>query len=183
MKRDINEIVEIPQGIVANVNNGIVEMKGNGKEIKKVLPQNPKVKMELKEGKIIFTAKNATKRELKLTNSLIAHVKNMIDGINEDFLYKLEICNVHFPVTVRVDGNELRIKNFLGEKIERVAKIIDNVKVSVKGTSIEVSSPDIEAAGQTAARMELATKIRNRDRRVFQDGIFIIEKPGRRDAK
>lgn len=183
MKKDINEVVEIPQGIITTVNGGIVEMKGKGKEVRRVLPQNPKVKMELKDGKIIFSSKSATRRELKLTNSLIAHIKNMIDGINEDFVYKLEICNVHFPVTVRVEGKELRIKNFLGEKIERVARIIDNVKVVVKGTSIEVSSPNIEAAGQTAARMELATKIRNRDRRVFQDGIFITEKPGRRDAK
>jgi len=183
MKKDLNEVIEVPQGIVATISGGVVNMKGNGKELRRVLPQSPKIKMELKDGKITLSSKNATKRELALTNSLVAHIKNMIDGINEDFIYKLEICNVHFPVTVRVEGKELRIKNFLGEKIERVARIIDNVKVEIKGTGIEISSPDIEAAGQTAARMELATKIRNRDRRVFQDGIFITEKPGRRDAK
>jgi large subunit ribosomal protein L6 len=180
MKKDLNEVIEIPQGINANISDATIILKGKGKEIKRIFPQSPKIKMELKDGKIVISSQKATKRELKLTNSLVAHIKNMIDGISEDFVYKLEVCNVHFPVTVRLDGKQLKIKNFLGEKIERSADLLDNVKVNIKGNNIEVSSPDIEAAGQTAARIEIATKIRNRDRRVFQDGIFIIEKPGRR---
>jgi large subunit ribosomal protein L6 len=82
-------------------------------------------------------------------------------------------------MTVKIEGDKFKIKNFLGEKIERTAMICPNTKVSIKGNIVEVSSVDIEKAGQTAANIEIATKIRNRDRRVFQDGIFITEKPGR----
>jgi len=77
-----------------------------------------------------------------------------------------------------VEGDEIIIKNFLGEKIPRKAKILPNTSVEIKSNQIIVSSSNIEFAGQTAANIERATKIKKRDRRIFQDGIFIIEKPG-----
>jgi len=42
-----------------------------------------------------------------------------------------------------------------------------------------LNGPNLEDAGQTAANIERATKIKGFDPRVFQDGIYIIEKPGR----
>jgi len=181
MKRDIEQIIEIPAGFEASTHNSEVVMKSKGKEIKKQFPESPKIKLEKKDNKIVISTKKGTKRELKLINSIAAHLRNMVSGLNEEYFYKLEVCNVHFPMTVKLDGNTIKIKNFLGEKVDRTCQILPNVKVSVKGNNIEIYSPDIEAAGTTAARIEHATNIRNRDRRVFQDGIFIVEKPGRRE--
>lgn len=179
MKKNIEQQIEFPAGMDFSFSNGELVVKGKGKEVKRTFLQNPKISMEKKNNSFVLKSEKATKRELKLLNSIAAHVRNIVHGIEEDYLYKLEVCNVHFPVTVKLEGNLLKIKNFLGEKIDRTSEILPNVKVVVKGNQIEVSSPDIEAAGQTAARMEIATKIRNRDRRVFQDGIFITQKPGR----
>ena len=80
-------------------------------------------------------------------------------------------------MSVKIENNFLIILNFLGEKIPRKAIILPDVKVSVNGDIIIVESSNLENAGQTAANIEIATKIRNRDRRIFQDGIYIIEKP------
>lgn len=180
MKKNILSEIAIPSEIQVSLNESVVIMKSNGKEIKRKFPESPKVEMKQEGNKIIIKSDKATKRELKLVNSIIAHIHNMISGLEEEFVYKLEVCNVHFPMVVKVDGDDIKIKNFLGEKIDRHAKILPNVKVKVSGNNIEVSSPDVEAAGQTAARIEIATKIRNRDRRVFQDGIFITSKPDRK---
>lgn len=179
MKKKIEEIIEMPAGITAELKNAEITLKGKGKEIKRNFVENPKIKITVEGSKIKVACEKTTKNEMKLIGSFVAHMKNMIKGLQEDYLYKLEICNVHFPMTVKVEGDKFKIKNFLGEKIERTAMICPNTKVSVKGNMIEVSSADIEMAGQTSANIEIATKIRNRDRRVFQDGIFITEKPGR----
>jgi len=180
MKKNILSEVEIPTGIQATLEDSKVSIKSNGREIVRNFPSSPNVEMKQEGNKIILKSNKATKRELKLINSIIAHLYNMISGIKEDFVYKLEVCNVHFPMVVKTEGDLVNIKNFLGEKIDRHAKMLPNVKVKISGNIIEVSSPDIEAAGQTAARIEIATKIRNRDRRVFQDGIFITSKPDRK---
>jgi len=181
MKKDLKQTIEIPSGIEVTLKDAEFAVKGNGKEIKRNFPQSPKIKLEKKDNTVVLTSVKATKRELKLINSIVAHIRNLFDGIKEDYLYKLEVCNVHFPMVVKVEGNLVKVKNFLGEKVERIAEILPNTKVVVKGNILEVSSPNIESAGQTAARIEIATKIRNRDRRVFQDGIFITDRPGRRE--
>lgn len=177
MKKDIAKIIELPEGFQAEVKADEVSIKANGKENKKRFDlKGAKISKEGNTIKITF--KKATKKESKLIGTAAAHIRNMINGLKEDWAYQLEICNVHFPVTVKVEGNKLNIKNFLGEIIDRQAVILPNVKVEVKGNTITVSSPDRDAAGQTAANIEKSTKIRLRDRRIFQDGIFITEKAG-----
>ena len=86
-------------------------------------------------------------------------------------------------MTLKIKNNELIINNFLGEKVPRKATIFPNVEVEIKGNIIKVSSIDKEAAGHTAANMEKATKVKKRDRRIFQDGIFITKKEKGRKEK
>lgn len=178
MKKNIKRKVKVPEGVSVHLDNGLVTISSGGKKVSK--------KMEIhgieliKEGnEIVISAKNGTKRESKIIGTIWAHLNNMINGLEKDYVYKLEICNVHFPMNVKIEGNKVLIKSFLGEVIPRVSNILPGVKVEIKGTEIIVSSLDVEAAGQTAANLEKATKVTNRDRRVFQDGIFIKEKPGR----
>jgi large subunit ribosomal protein L6 len=79
-------------------------------------------------------------------------------------------------MNVSVSGDTFAIKNFLGEKVPRTLKIKEGVTVKVEGTDVTVESTDIEKAGQVAADIEQLTRITNRDIRIFQDGIYIVEK-------
>jgi large subunit ribosomal protein L6 len=48
--------------------------------------------------------------------------------------------------------------------------------VKVEGNEVIITGPDIEEVSQTAANIEQATMIADRDPRVFQDGIYITVK-------
>ena len=52
-------------------------------------------------------------------------------------------------------------------------------EVKVVGDEIIVTGLNKELVGQTAANIELATRVKKRDIRIFQDGIWIIKKPGK----
>ena len=121
----------------------------------------------------------STKKEKKMINTIASHVRNMVKGIQEKFEYKLKIVSSHFPISVELKENEAVIKNFLGEKIPRKSKIPGKVEVKIDKDIITVNSFDKELAGQTAANFEKNTRIRMKDRRIFQDGIFIIDKAGK----
>jgi large subunit ribosomal protein L6 len=179
MKSDIHEEVEIPEGINAKIENGEISLRKGEAVLKRKLERSVNVKVE--NNKIIFEAKKATKRERKITGSLKAHCNNMIRGLTEKFRYRLESASVHFPVTIIFDKqkSEIAIKNFLGEKIDRRVKIDPRVEVKINKNIIEVESSDKELAGQAAANIEKGAKIRKRDRRIYQDGIYVVEKPGR----
>jgi len=176
MKKQLIREIEIPKNFVVDYSNGLLKIKNGTNELSKKLKLD-KVNLEIKNNKIIISSDNATRRESAIIGTNWAHINNMIKGDSEDFIYELEICNIHFPMNVKKESNKVIIKSFLGEKKDRYAKILPNVNLEINGNKIKVSSNDIELAGQTAANLEKATRLTNRDRRIFQDGIFITNKP------
>jgi large subunit ribosomal protein L6 len=107
-----------------------------------------------------------------------SHVRNMIHGVTEGWTYELEVFYAHFPMQVAVEGDQVVITNFLGEKAPRRTAIRGDTEVSIDGEEITVSGPDKEAVGQTAASIEQLTRVTDKDTRVFQDGVYITSKPG-----
>ncbi len=178
MKKELFKEIEIPEGVEVEIADGSIVVKGPEGEVKRNFNIGNLV-FEKKDNKIVIGHKKATKKEKRLMNTIAAHVRNMVKGVQEKFEYKLKICFSHFPMSVSIEGNKAVIKNFLGEKIPRTAQIIEGVEVSVDDDIITVKSVDKEKAGQTAANLEKATALKTRDRRIFQDGIFIINKGGK----
>ncbi|MBI5797561.1 50S ribosomal protein L6 [Candidatus Woesearchaeota archaeon] len=172
-KRLRKEII-IPQGVEVELAENFT-VKKNKNEISKRL-FHPTVELKKEEGKIVIHPKRFTKREKKIINTFRSHIRNMFKGVQEPYEYKLKICASHFPMTVTVEGKNLIVKNFLGEKVPRTAVILPNAEVKIEGDVILITSPDKEIAGQTAANFEQCTRITNKDRRIFQDGIWIIKK-------
>ncbi|MBI2630179.1 50S ribosomal protein L6 [Candidatus Pacearchaeota archaeon] len=172
VRKPIKDEVEIPEGMNAEIVGDVIKISKDGKSVEKKICYEAKIDGK----KIVIECKSPSKNEKKLIKTTKAHIKNMISGLNEKYEYKMQICAVHFPMTVTAAGNEVIIKNFLGEKKERRAQIVPDVEVKIEKEFITIKSASKDKAGQTAANIERATKIKNRDRRVFQDGIYITEK-------
>ncbi|MCD6373760.1 MAG: 50S ribosomal protein L6 [Thermococcus sp.] len=174
----VREEVEVPEGVEVAVEGNVVKVKGPKGELEREL-KYPGVQIFTEDGKVVVFKEFPRRRDIAIARTFRAHIANMIRGVTEGFTYKLKVVYSHFPMTVKVQGDEVVIENFLGEKNPRRAKILPGVNVKVMGQEILVEGIDKEAVGQTAANIEQATRITKWDRRVFQDGIYIVEKAGK----
>jgi large subunit ribosomal protein L6 len=178
MKKEFLQEIIIPSGVEIRKDGKTVFVKGANGEISKEFNFG-KLKYEKKDGKIILGYSSSTRNDKRMINTITAHLKNMIKGVGNKFEYKLKICSSHFPINVEIKGNAVLIKNFLGEKTPRKCEMPKGVDVEMNKDMITLKSSNKEYVGQAAANFEAATRVRNRDRRVFQDGIFIISKDGK----
>jgi large subunit ribosomal protein L6 len=177
MRRELFQEVEIPEGVEVIIVGNLVSVKGKEGENKRHFDTNNLI-FEKKGNNIVIGNKNASKREKKMMNTTAAHIKNMIKGVQEKYQYELKACASHFPITVELKGSGALVKNFLGEKNPRKVVIPAGVEVKIDRDFIIINSTDKELAGKAAANFEIATRITGKDRRVFQDGIFITKKAG-----
>jgi len=173
-------VIEIPESVTVTLDGFNVKVNGPKGEVEKNL-FHPRVAIKASNGKVELDVK--TKKKIKkdkmVVNTFASHMKNLIKGVTDGYEYKLKICSGHFPMTVSVSGSEVAIKNFLGEKVPRKAKISGAVKIEVKGDEIIVTGLNKELVSQAAAKIEQLTRVVNRDRRIFQDGCYITSKDGK----
>ncbi|MCC7575073.1 50S ribosomal protein L6 [Candidatus Woesearchaeota archaeon] len=180
MKQEIlTDTMKIPEGCTFTHNKKEMIIRGPKGEITRKLPDK-KIILETKNDELILTYKNASKREKRMIFTTRSHLRNMFKGVQEGFIYKLKICSGHFPMNVSLKNNVLEIKNFIGEKVPRTLTIKQGADVKINGDEIIVESINKEIAGQTAGSIEKLTKRPGFDKRIFQDGIYITEKDGKK---
>jgi large subunit ribosomal protein L6 len=176
----MEKTIEIPNDIQAEINNFKIIIKGPKGSLEKDF-HNPLFKkdisIQMNGNKIIVSAKSQKRKIKAMIGTIVANIRNMFLGVKEGYSARLKVVYMHFPFTVKISGKEVLINNFLGEKTPRKAKIIGDCRVETQGEEIIVSGISKDDVGQTAAQLEHATWIKQRDRRVFQDGLFITKKP------
>jgi len=175
MDNRIEKSVSLPEGFQAEVAGNKVTIKNQGKETSREFKANG-IAFSKDNGGIKIVGAPATRRISALVSTISSHIQNMANGLENEYVYKMIVVFSHFPMNVAVKGNVVEIKNFVGEKKTRYAKIVEGATVEVKGKNVTIKSHDKEAAGQTAANLEGRTKVTGKDRRIYQDGIFIVEK-------
>ncbi|MBU0471426.1 MAG: 50S ribosomal protein L6 [Nanoarchaeota archaeon] len=177
-KKIVEERIEIPETCQITFDNKKLFVKGEKGEVSRIM-FNPSISIKVEANELIISSNNLSKKIKKIMNTFKAHIKNIIKGVGEGHVYKLRICSGHFPMSVAVKDNLFEVKNFIGEKVPRKVKLIDGVKVKIDGSEVLVESIDKEKAGQMAASIEQLTRRPGFDLRIFQDGIYIIEKDGK----
>jgi len=169
--------VEIPADVKIEVNGRKVIATGPKGSINEDLTHMP-VEFETEKDKVVIRSSGSRKRDKAMVGTAAAHIANMVKGVTKGFAYRLKIVYAHFPVTVKVLEKERRvsIENFGGEKTPRFASMIGNAAVRVSGDEVIVEGARLDEVSRTASNIEEATKIKEKDQRVFLDGIYIFQK-------
>jgi len=173
------EEMEIPEGVKVTLDgNHHITVKGPNGKITKDFSHVRGIKVSIEGNKIIFSTNFPKSGTLALTKTIINLIKNLIIGVQTNYKYICKVCYSHFPCTVEVkpDRKEIHVVNFLGERAPRVTHYLDNVEVKVEGDDVILIGPDKETLGQTAANIQKCCRIRKKDPRVFQDGVYLYKR-------
>jgi large subunit ribosomal protein L6 len=168
--------LEIPEDVSAEVDHLDLTVSGPNGEVTRRL-WYPDVSVSVEDGHVVIASDTDDAKTTATMGTFESHVDNMFYGVTEGWSYQMEVFYAHFPMQVNVEGDEVVINNFLGEKAPRRTQIRGDTEVQVDGEEVTLSGPDKEAVGQTAADIEQLTRVTDKDTRVFQDGVYITEKP------
>ena len=169
--------IEIPDEVSAEVSNLDLTVEGPNGSVTRTL-WYPSVSVSVEGDEVVITADADDAKTTATVGTFESHVSNMIHGVTEGWEYEMEVYYAHFPMQVDVDGDEVVIENFLGERAERRTPLRGDTDVQVDGEVVTLSGPSKEDVGQTAADIEQLTRVTDKDNRVFQDGVYITQKPG-----
>ena len=166
---------EIPDGVTVSKDGTRVVVTGPKGTLTRDM-RFPGIAIEIADGMVTVSTAFTRKRIVAMVGTLASHIRNMCRGVDEGYEYRMKVVFSHFPIQLKLQGSTLVIDNFLGEKQARFARIEPGVTAQVGNDAVTLSGIDKEKVGNSAANIEHATRIRNRDPRVFQDGIYIVER-------
>ena len=167
--------VDIPEGVTVNLNKHMLTFAGPLGKTHKSFRSIP-VSIKILENKIMLKAIGSKKRDYAILHTARSIIRNICEGLIIGYTIKMKVVYAHFPITVKVEGKKILIENFQGERAPRTTHIVGNTKVVPKGEDVILTGEVWTDITQTAANIELKTKVKNKDHRVFLDGIYAFEK-------
>ncbi len=177
----IRHEIALPEGVSANLSESTLSIEGPNGSMSRDF-HHSRLQLIQQNGSLVVEIELPRRKEKALAGTWRAHLSNMVHGVTEGFVYRMKAVYSHFPMALSVnsDHSEFTVKNLLGEKVPRTADLLyhkDGVEVKVeKKVHVVITGVDREKVGQTAAIIERACRVTGRDRRVFQDGIYIVSK-------
>ena len=163
--------IDIPQNVNVALKNFMLKVDGPlGKTYKnfKKIPVN----ININGDKIILKASGTRKKHYAILNTAKSIIQTLCEGVIDGYTLKMKIISSHFPIIVKTDGKKVLIENFQGEKAPRVTRIWGESKVTPKGEDLIITGHVLTDVTQTAAEIQDGTKVKNKDHRVFLDGVY-----------
>jgi len=116
------------------------------------------------------------RKSVALCKTIVSAVRNMMKGVTEGFEFRMRSAHSHFPILMNVEGNNFEIRGYLGEKRIRTVSIPEGVSIQTETETkgeIAITGSDVNTVSQFAASVQQAARPRNKDIRMFLDGIYV----------
>lgn len=142
----------IPKTVNAEINDGVLKIKGGkGEIILKILPY---MKLEFKDGVISVKTENDSRVAKTNWGTMRSLIQNAIIGVENGFSKILEIEGVGYRVAMEGDNLVLNIGFSHQVKIAPPS----GVKISIEKNTIKLSGIDKFLVGETAAKIRAMKK-------------------------
>ena len=148
MSRIGKQPIAIPPKVKVDVKGQQVMVEGPKGKLNWALPRRTSLKVE--NGKVLVSRKGDDAEAKALHGLSRALVNNMVRGVSEGFVKKLEIQGVGFKAAVQ--GNTVNMS--LGYSHPVIYQIPAQIKVTVEeNTKLTIEGPDRQVVGQVAAEL------------------------------
>ncbi len=168
--------LEIPEGISVSLEERTISVKGKLGTIKKDFTKLPAF-LTIENNILKIEPYGTRRKDFAISKTAQSIINNMIKGVQNGYKYRMKIVFAHFPITVKIKDGKVHVENFFGERKARISNIVgDSTKVAIEGDDIVITGPHLEHVSQTAANIELSTRVKNKDQRVFLDGVYVYSR-------
>ena len=178
-----NQTVDIPDNVEIKLKGRTVIVKGPRGTLRRDFNHiNLELSLLGKKNKKLRVDKWwGNRKELATVRTSCSHVQNMVKGVTMGFRYKMRSVYAHFPINVVIQegGALVEIRNFLGEKYIRRVRMRAGVGCALSTAQkdeLVLEGNDVELVSNSAALIQQATTVKNKDIRKFLDGIYVSEK-------
>lgn len=147
MSRIGKQPILIPDNVEVTIDGGRIFAKGPKGEV--FMDAHPEISVEKDKGVILVKPERHSKNVSALWGLTRALIANMIQGVREGYVKKLEIEGVGYRVEVR--GKNILMQLGFSHPIN--FQIPENISVNAEGNKIEVAGVDKQLVGQVAAQI------------------------------
>ena len=167
--------VQIPENVKVTFKSNMLNVEGPLGKTYKNFRKIP-VDIQINDNTILLKAQGTRNSNYAIMNTARSIIRNILEGVVEGYTIKMKIVFSHFPINVKVEGKKVLIENFQGERAPRITKVWGETKVVPKSDDVIITGHVLTDVSQTAAEIQNGSKVKNKDHRVFLDGIYKFEK-------
>ena len=171
----LNSKLEFEGAEIRKEGNEIV-VKGEKGELRKTL-KHPLISISISGNSLEIKSKEEGRKIKAVIGTWTAIIKNMVEGVKKGYEAKLRMVHSHFPAKLDFKDNKFTIQNFLGQRSTKSTTIPKDIELKIDKNDVIIKGLDKERLGQIAGKIENMVRIRKFDRRVFQDGCYIVQHP------